>query len=195
MKPSIVKIRALALCVAAALLAAASVYAGNLTAVLPLPKELAATEIIPHFSAKDRSGEEPFQRRHLENMVRREPDVRRVALVYFATWCRPCAEGVRRLEKAKAELEANGVMAVLVNVGEGEENPEPVHRWVRTYGAAEFPLILDIRKQLVGPYGLSEANGETVMPKTLVLDSKLKPLFLLGTEGDDFPEILWKRNR
>jgi len=180
---------------ALALLAAAAAHAGNPTSVLPMPKVLASAEIMPPFSAKDRNGEEPFQRRHLEDMVKREPGVKRVALVYFATWCGPCAAGVVRIVKMKPALKANGVLTILVNVGEGEDNPDPVHNWVRNFGAADFPLILDIRKQLVGPYGLSEANGETVMPKTLVLDSKLKPLFLLGTEGDDFPEILWKLNR
>jgi peroxiredoxin len=161
---------------------------------MPLPRELATEDIIPLFSAKDYEGENTFQRRHLEKMVGREPGVRRVALAYFATWCRPCADGARKLKKAKEALKANGVLLVLVNVGEGEDDPGPVHRWLRNYSDPEFPLIMDIKSQLVAPYGLMEPDGRIIMPKTLVLDAKLKPLFLLGTEGDDFPEIIWKLN-
>lgn len=191
MKPSAL-VAVLSLSIAAS---APLVYAGTPTVVMPMPKELAAVDVIPAFSAKDRSGEETFQRRHLENLIKREPGVKRVALVYFATWCRPCAEGVRRLRAAKAVLKENGVLVVLVNVAEGEEDPAPVHKWVNTYASTDFPLIFDVRKQLVTPYGLSEPNGSTVMPKTLVLNANLRPLFLLGTEGDDFPEILWKLGR
>ncbi len=171
------------------------VYAGGPTEVLPLPKELASVEIIPPFSAKDRTGEETFQRRHLEDLVKRTPGIKRVALVYFATYCAPCAAGVRRLKAARPALKENGVFVVLVNVGEGEDDPAPVLQWVNTHGTADFQLIFDVRKQLVNPYGLARADGVAVMPRTLVLDAKLKPLLLLGTEGDDFPEILWKLNR
>jgi len=196
--PSTVKTRSFALSLVLALSSVAFVYAGGSTEILPLPKELASVEVIPPFSAKDSTGEEPFQRRHLEDMVRREQGVKRIALVYFATYCAPCAEGMKRLKNAKAALKANGILTVLVNVGEGEDDPEPVYKFVRENGGTGFPLILDIRKQLVDPYGLSEVDGvtvKTIMPKTLVLDSKLRPLFLLGEEGYDFPEVLWKLNR
>jgi peroxiredoxin len=162
----------------------------ELSVVLELPKELAA-DILPTFSAKDKDAENGFQRRHLEKMVADNPKTTRVALVYFATWCRPCAEGAAKLKKARKLLLENGVMAILVNVGEKE--PEPVHNWVREYGDPKLPLIMDTKSQLAERCGLTGANGVVVMPRTLVLDAKLKPLFLLGTEGDDFPEILWRR--
>jgi thiol-disulfide isomerase/thioredoxin len=160
--------------------------------VLELPKELAAGTL-PSFSAKDKDAENGFQRRHLEKMVADDPKTKRVALVYFATWCKPCAEGAAKLKKARKILKENGVMAILVNVGEKE--PEPVHKWIKDYGDPKLPLIMDTKSQLAERCGLTGADGIVVMPRTLVLDANLKPLFLLGTEGDDFPEILWKRKQ
>jgi len=167
---------------------------GEPSVMLPMPKELASVDVIPPFTAKDGEGENTFQLRHLEKMIAKEPDVKRVALAYFATWCLPCADGAGKLKKAKAALKANGVMLIMVNVREGEDDPAPVHKWIKNYGDPEFPLIMDIKGQLAGPYGLIEQDGRIIMPKTLVLDRQLKPLFLLGSEGDDFPEILWKLN-
>jgi peroxiredoxin len=177
--------------IAAAVLSIAfAAFAQNgLSVRLPLPEQL-NRDILPHFSAKDRNSENVFQRRHLERMI--TPDIKRVALVYFATWCMPCAKGAAELRKAKDELKRRGVLAVFVNVG--EKDTESVRKWLKEYGDPEFPLIMDARLQLAGPLGLLEPDGKIVMPKTLVLNSRLKPLFLLGAEGDDFPEILWRYN-
>jgi alkyl hydroperoxide reductase subunit AhpC len=81
-------------------------------------------------------------------------------------------------------------MAIFVNVG--EKDAEAVHRWIKDYGDPKMPLIMDIKSQLAERCGLMGQDGIVIMPRTLVLDAQLKPLFLLGTEGDDFPEILWK---
>lgn len=161
---------------------------GETTVRLALPKQL-VVEKLPNFSAKDRDGE-LFQRRHLEKLIEQTPGTRRVALVYFATWCGPCAAGAMELRIARAALKKNGVLTIFVNVG--EKDTVSVNKWIKSYGDPGFPLILDARQQLVDPYGLAESSGQVVMPKTLVLNEKLKPLFLLGAEGNDFPEILWK---
>jgi thiol-disulfide isomerase/thioredoxin len=175
-----------------ALLLLTATARSELSVVLELPEELGA-DILPPFSAKDKDAENGFQRRHLEKTVADAPKTKRVALVYFATWCKPCAEGAAKLKKARKVLKENGVMVILVNVGEKE--PEPVHKWIKDYGDPKLPLIMDTKSQLAERCGLTGADGVVIMPKTLVLDAKLKPLFLLGTEGDDFPEILWKRKQ
>jgi len=174
----------------AVLFTALCTYAQDeLSVRLKLPEQL-DKQILPQFSARDRDGENLFQRRHLERII--EPQTKRVVLVFFATWCMPCAKGATIIEKAKNELVENGVQAIFVNVG--ERDVESIHKWIRQYGDPGLPLILDGRSQMAGAFGLLERNGTIVMPKILVLNGKLKPLFLLGTEGSDFPEVLWEYN-
>jgi peroxiredoxin len=158
---------------------------------MALPKQLAG-ETLPPFTAKYDDGEQLFQKRHLEKMIAQDPKITRVVLAYFATWCAPCALGAGKIRAGKEALKKNGVLTVFVNVG--ETDVAAIRKWIRDYGDLDIPLIMDTKSQMVGPYGLLEANGRVVMPRTLVLNRKLKPLFLLGTEGDDFPEILWKLN-
>ena len=161
---------------------------GELSVRLELPEQL-KKETLPNFVARDRDGQNLLQRRHLDRII--GPQTKRVALVFFATWCMPCAKGAMMIRDARDELAKNGVQAFFVNVGENDI--EAVHKWVRQYGDPTVPLIIDNRSEMSGAFGLLEPNGTIVMPKILVLDAKLKPLFLLGTEGSDFPRILWER--
>ena len=156
---------------------------------LELPEQL-SKETLPAFTAKNRDATKNFQKRHLEQLV--EPETERIALVYFATWCKPCTEGATMLRKAKKKLEKEGILIIFVNVG--ERDVDVVQKWIKKHGDPDFPLIMDTRAQMVVPFGLSDSNTPIALPKTLILDKNLKPLFLLGTEGDDFPEVLWKFN-
>jgi thiol-disulfide isomerase/thioredoxin len=184
MRPS--RIVACALTLTMLLAAAAR---SELSARMPLPRQLNAA-VIPPFSARQPDGEQLFQKRHLEKMVAQDPRITRIALVYFATWCAPCAEGAIKLKTFRDALRRNGVMVILVNVG--ETDVAAVRRWIKAYGDPGLPLIMDVKSQMVGPFGLMDPSGRTLMPKTLVLNRNLRPLFLLGTEGEDFPEILWR---
>jgi len=163
----------------------------ELSVRLPLPKQL-AVETLPSFTAKGQDAEQLFQKRHLERMIAQDPRITRVALVYFATWCGPCALGAVKLKAARETLKRNNVLTVFVNVG--ETDIVAVRKWIKDYGDPGFPLIMDTKSQMVGPYGLTDPSGRVLMPRTIVLNRNLKPLFLLGTEGDDFPEIIWKIN-
>jgi len=155
--------------------------------ILELTPEL-SKETLPPFTAKDRDANKNFQKRHLEQLV--QPETKRIALVYFATWCQPCTEGSIKLRRKKEVLAEKGISVILVNVG--EKDVDVIHKWIAKYSDPSFQLIIDTKSQMVGPYGLLEQDGSVALPKTLVLDRKLKPLFLLGTEGDDFPEVLWE---
>jgi len=155
--------------------------------ILDLPAQL-SKETLPAFTAKDSDADKNFQKRHLEKLI--TPETERVALVYFATTCLPCREGAVKLKKEKDMLAKKGILVVLVNVG--EKDVDVVHKWIDKFSNPDFPLIMDTRSQMVGPFGLLEKDGSVALPKTLVLDKKLKPLFLLGTEGDDFPEVICK---
>jgi peroxiredoxin len=162
---------------------------GELSVRLNMPEQL-KRESLPQFSARDRDGENLFQRRHLERLV--EPETKRVALVFFATWCLPCAKGAMAIREAGDRFRENGVQVIFVNVGERDIGA--IHRWIGQYGNPALPLIMDNRMQMAGAFGLLEPNGTIIMPKMLVLDRRLKPLFLLGAEGSDFPGVLWEYN-
>ncbi|MCL2688487.1 MAG: TlpA family protein disulfide reductase [Chitinispirillia bacterium] len=161
----------------------------ELSVRLELPEQL-KRNTLPQFSARDRDGENLFQRRHLERMI--EPEAKRVVLVFFATWCVPCAKSAMTIKKTGNSLKENGVQVVFVNAGERDVGA--IHKWIKQYGDPSLPLIIDNRSQMSGAFGLLEPNGTTIVPKKLVLDRKLKPLFLLGAEGSDFPGVLWERN-
>jgi len=151
-----------AVCVLMLAILAAAAQSGEPSVRLPLPKQLAA-ETLPPFTAKGQDPEQMFQKRHLERMVAQDPKITRVVLVYFATWCAPCALGALKLKVAKETLKKNGVLIVLVNVG--ETDVASVRKWIKEYGDLGFPLIMDTKSQMVGPYGLLEANGRVVMPR------------------------------
>jgi len=161
----------------------------ELSARLALPRQL-AVETLPSFTVKAQDGVQLFQKRHLEKMVAQDPKIKRVVLVYFATWCNPCAVGALKIKAAKETLRRNGVLTIFINVG--ETDLAAIRRWIKEFGDLGLPLVMDVKSQMVNTYGLTDPSGRMLMPRTLVLDRSLKPLFLLGTEGDDFPEILWR---
>ncbi|MDR3001571.1 MAG: redoxin domain-containing protein [Fibromonadaceae bacterium] len=169
---------------------------------LPLPPPLQKKQI-PTFVARDKNAKELFNLRDLKKSV--NPNAERVALAYFATWCIPCMEGMVRLKNNSDLLEKNKVQIVLVNFGETrsclgsgvtsvecQEEVKIVHEWIKKYSNPEWLLIMDINRQLVKPFGLSSSEQDMPLPQTLLLDNKLKPLLLLSTEGNDWPQVLWE---
>jgi thiol-disulfide isomerase/thioredoxin len=155
--------------------------------ILPLTAQL-QKESFPWFVARDRSDTEPFSKKHLEALV--NPQTKRIALVFFASWCIPCREGIVRLRDNQADLDKNGVQVVLVNAGESEL--PKIENWIKTNGNEKWPVILDKFKNIQKNTGLiSGAETEIAFPKTILLDSKLKPLLLIGAEGKDWPFLLY----
>ena len=156
--------------------------------VLPMPKSL-QQESLPWFAARDGAdGEQPFTRSTLEKFI--TPEIQRVALIYFATWCVPCRHGILRLREKSKDLENHHIAVVLINVGERE--PEKIKDWTQKFVAASWPVVLDYFGRLTEGFGLIKTGETLPLPRTLLLDAHLKPLFLIGSEGDDWPEILWR---
>jgi len=156
--------------------------------ILPLTAQL-KKESIPWFVARDRKDLQQFTKKQLETLVASQ--TKRMALVFFASWCVPCREGVIRLRDSQAELDKNGIQVVLVNAGEGDLSK--IENWIKENGNENWPVILDKFKNIQKNSGLiSGSETEIVFPKTILLDNKLKPLLLIGAEGKDWPQILWK---
>jgi len=154
--------------------------------ILPLTSQL-QKESIPWFVARNINDTEPFSKKHLETLV--NPQTKRIALVFFASWCIPCREGIVRLRDNQADLDKNGVQVVLVNVGENEL--PKIEKWIKANGNEKWPVILDKFKNIQKNTGLiSGTETEIAFPKTILLDNKLKPLLLIGAEGKDWPFFL-----
>jgi len=156
--------------------------------VLPLTVQLQKGSL-PWFVARDKSDLQPFSKKNLEELA--EPETKRIALVFFASWCIPCREGIAILRDSQSDLQKNGVKVVLVNAGETDISK--VESWVKAYANEKWPVILDKFKNVQKNTGLiSNSETEILLPKTILLDNKLKPLFLIGAEGKDWPRVLWE---
>lgn len=154
--------------------------------VMPLPDGL--TDSLPWFAIREVSENNvPFTRTHLAQLAAKSD---RVALVYFATWCIPCRAGVKKLAENSAELQKHNVHVVLVNIGERDE--KMIQKWVDKVGATKFKVVVDPFKRLTESFNLVKEGSDISLPRTLVVDKNLKPMFMLGEEGSDWPEVLWK---
>lgn len=153
---------------------------------MDLPQTL--SDSLPWFAIREvKENNPPFTRGHLAQMAAKSD---RVAMVYFATWCIPCRVGVKKLAENGAELKKHNVQVVLVNIGERDE--EMIRKWVDKAGASDFTVVGDPFKRTTEGFGLVNEGQEISLPRTIVVDKNLKPLFMLGQEGSDWPEVLWK---
>ncbi|MDR0517424.1 MAG: hypothetical protein LBH25_10320 [Fibromonadaceae bacterium] len=89
-----------------------------------------------------------------------------------------------------------GLLVVVVNVAEKDlENYShaKIENWLRDkkYFSEDWLLGFDMFSNTLNDFGLQKGNEETRLPKTLITDANLRPLKLIGEEGDDFPQILW----
>lgn len=153
---------------------------------IALPKSL--NDSLPWFAVREvNENSSPFTRTHLQQIAK---GGERTALVYFATWCIPCRAGVKKLAENAAELQKHNVQVVLVNIGERDE--KMIRKWVEKIGAESFVTIGDPFKRLTEGFGIVAEGVEISLPRTIVVDKTLKPLFMLGQEGADWPQVLWK---
>ena len=154
---------------------------------MELPKSI--SDSLPWFAVREVAENPlPFTRSHLAKIATKSE---RTALVYFATWCIPCRAGVKRLVENVEGLQKNNVSVVLVNIGERDE--ELVKNWVKKTEASKFTVISDPFKRLTEGFGLVKEGEEITLPRTIVMDKGLKPLFMLGEEGSDWPQVLWAK--
>jgi thiol-disulfide isomerase/thioredoxin len=111
----------------------------------------------------------------------RDPNTHRVALVFWATWCKPCKEGLKLLNAGKAKLDAAGVSVVLVDV----EEPADTVRTFLSKHPASFFVVLDQYGRSKKPY-LDDGNGSVALPRTVIIGRDGKVLRIIGKEGKDY---------
>jgi len=163
------------------------------SAKLPLPKELQGEEL-PWF-AFDAKDENTVNRDNLKELVSQRK-YRRVVFSFFATWCVPCREGLKRMSDNAEALRKRGVLVVLVNVAERDldnYSRKKVDGWVRQNGYLkdEWLLVFDRFSNSLEDFGLRKNGSEEApLPRSLVTDVNLRALVLVGEEGDDFLRVL-----
>jgi thiol-disulfide isomerase/thioredoxin len=164
---------------------------------LPLPKELQAAEM-PWFAfdAKDENGtyEKVINRDNLKEFARQKK-YRKVVFSFFATWCVPCREGLKKISDNSEELKKKGILVVLVNVAEKgleDYNRGKIESWAKEnrYFREEWLLVFDQFSNSLEDFGLQKSGStEAPLPRTLITDGNLKPLMLIGSEGEDYLKI------
>jgi len=154
-----------------------------------LPKELQGE--LPWFAMFIKDGDGTYNgvlSKDKLKAIAKQKNSKRVVFAFYATWCIPCREGLTLISNNADELEKNGVLVVLVNVG--EEDFTKVNKWVNGYVKDGWLLGFDKFNNIPESFGLSKRDSEMPLPKTLLLNNDLRPLMLIGQEGDDFIQIL-----
>ena len=162
----------------------ASLSFGKETAKLPFPNEI--KDSLPWFAVFELQNENrPFTRATLLNLGQKNE---RVALVYYATWCIPCRVGLKQISQNKDALAAAKTSVVLVNVGEREK--ASIMKFLSGVSLAEVSSVTDPFGRLSVGFGLVKEGETMVLPRTIIVDKRAKPVMLLGEEGDDYIRLL-----
>lgn len=95
-----------------------------------------------------------------------------MALHFFATWCEPCREELPALRRFVERSDGAPISVIAISVA------EPQMRVDRFLAArpVNFPVLLDEDR------ALSKAWSVSILPSTVVLNSRLEPRLLV--EGD-----------
>jgi thiol-disulfide isomerase/thioredoxin len=166
---------------------------------LPLTEELNAEEM-PWFafSAKDNNGtyKKIINREDLKELAKQKK-YRKVVFAFFATWCTKCREGLEIINDNAEELKNKGILVVLVNVAEEDienYNRKSIDEWLKNerYIKADWLLVFDRFSVSLKDFGLQKGSTEAPLPRTLIADSNMRPLMLIGAEGDDYLQLLLK---
>jgi len=157
--------------------------------IVPLTKELKGE--LPWFAmvAKDGDAYNGVLSKDKLKAIIKQRNSKRVVFSFYATWCLPCREGIAKMSNNATELEKSGVLVVLINVGEADfvKSSKFVSMYIKDEWLAGFDKFNNIPEN----FGLSKKGDKQMpLPKTLLLDQDLKPLLLIGDEGDDFLQIL-----
>jgi thiol-disulfide isomerase/thioredoxin len=160
---------------------------------LSLPQELQAREL-PWFAlaAEENGTYNGVLNRDKLKETAKQRNSKRIVFSFFATWCVPCREGLKLMSEKADEFEKRGILVVLVNVGEDDYGK--VNKWLGQYAKKEWLLGFDRFGNIPPEFGLAKQDADMPFPRTLIIDSNLRPLMLIGTEGNDYPQILWNAN-
>jgi peroxiredoxin len=166
--------------------------AGKTQKLSSLPPPLQGS-VIPAFNVLAIDNETEFTREDLKKAAQKS-GAKRIVLAFFASWCvENCAPEFVLLKKSKKELDKNGVLVYLIDVGESAyAKGADVKNFVDTYAGGLFPFYFDPHGALLKDFGLIERKQTQYgLPITIVLDANFKVLGVFQKVGKDFPQVLW----
>ena len=151
---------------------------------LPFPDQI--RDSLPWFAVREiGDNNTPFTKAHLQKIAKKN---KRVALVYFATWCVPCRVGLKQIAAHREDLAKAGTEVVLVNVG--ERDTETLLKYLKKFSLDQVKAVVDPFGRLTEGFVLKKESENMSLPRTIVVDPSLKPMFMLSEEGDDFISLL-----
>jgi len=116
----------------------------------------------------------------------RDESVRRLALVFWATHCGPCRDGIKRLEAAAPALVAAGTRVALVNVGDQAAQVAEFVAGFFPQGVPPFAVVLDPHAVQAAPY-----FGEAItLPLTVVIERGGTVRQIIRAKGNDYVALL-----
>ncbi|MCB9540710.1 MAG: TlpA family protein disulfide reductase [Myxococcales bacterium] len=119
------------------------------------------------------------------------PGVRGHVIVFFATWCKPCEDGLKQLAAARPRIEAAGLTVTLVDYGEEASVGAP---WLGARGLGDVRTLYDRYGTVAFAFGVEHrADGgarRARLPRTVVLDAAGTVRRIVGREGEDYVERL-----
>ena len=96
--------------------------------------------------------------------------------------------GIKKSDLAKVKT-----AVVLVNVGERET--ETLVKYLQTFSLDGLKAVVDPFGRMTEGFGLKKENENMALPRTIIVDSKVKPLMMIGEEGDDYISLLMGRRK
>jgi peroxiredoxin len=113
------------------------------------------------------------------------PDVQRLAVVFFASYCKPCRIGLADLKDAEQRLQRAGVRVILIAC---KDNLDDLNKFVRQH-QVPFTVVLDSFGQAEKSY-FDTTNGTLAIPRTVVLERGGTIKTIIGAEGKDYIDLL-----
>ena len=151
---------------------------------IPLPA--AIQDSLPWFAVFELQNDNlPFTRNHLNALAQKSE---RVALVYYATWCIPCREGLKQISANLDGIAAAKTSIVLVNVGEREK--DLITKYLAKFSLEKMMAVVDPFGRLTEGFGLMKSGENMDLPRTIMIDKNMHPSFMIGAEGADYIQIL-----
>lgn len=117
------------------------------------------------------------------------PGTRGLAVLFFATWCRPCLAEIDQVVRGKARLDQAGVRVLLVSL---LDDRAALARFVQEHRLEGLPLLWDGSGAIVERLDLKDAKtGSLALPLSVVTDrSGVVRAILRGNEGDYVARVL-----
>ncbi len=103
------------------------------------------------------------------------PRTRAVLVSFFASWCKECPTGLRRLQAGRARLAEAGVSVLLVDCG---EETETILRFLKAEKIS-LPVVTDEFDEIRNAYGVR------TLPQAFLIgrDQKIRAIYIY--EGED----------